>query len=81
MIKPDSYVYFAKCLTIDGADMNAIKVGLSCDLPTRMAALASNQPYVCELISAVPGDMFLEHFVHLWLREFSISGEYCLQQC
>jgi len=76
MNKPGSYVYFAKCLTIDGADMNAIKVGLSSDLPTRIAALASNQPYFCELISAVPGDMFLEHFTHMWLREFNISGEY-----
>lgn len=76
MIKPESNVYFARCVTIDGVDMGAVKVGLAYDVDQRVSAVGANAPYKCELICSTPGDMFLEYFVHMWLREDAISGEY-----
>lgn len=76
MILPDSSVYFATCTTVDGVDMGVVKIGLSYDPAERMKMLAATEPFQCELICSTPGDMFLEYFVHMWLNEYRVAGEY-----
>lgn len=75
MIVPKSRVYFAKCDTVFGLDMGVVKVGLSHSPMDRVKAV-SNGPFVCSLICDTPGDMFLEHFCHMWLHKDRIGGEY-----
>ncbi len=76
MIRPNSRVYFARCFTADGIDMNTVKIGLSLDADFRLSALACLLPFDCKLICSVPGDMFIESFLHMWLRKSRVGGEY-----
>lgn len=74
--RPKSHVYFARCISWNGADLDAIKIGLSVWPQHRVRAVASQQPFVCELIGQFPGDMFAEYFVHMWLRQHKLGGEF-----
>jgi len=76
MIRPNSNVYFARCFTADGLDMNTVKIGLALDADFRLTALACRLPFECELICSVRGDMFIEAFLHMWLRKSCVGGEY-----
>ena len=79
MIRPNSNVYFAKCFTHNGVDMQMIKVGLSYQPDIRADYLRSEMPFKFELLCSTPGDMFVEYFVHIWLREHKVSKEYFAQ--
>lgn len=76
MIKPGSEVYFADCHTVDGADMGVIKVGLSYRPMRRVKMVTVTEPFVCELICHTPGDMFIEYFCHMWLKDYHVAGEF-----
>lgn len=76
MIKPDSHVYFARCYNHAGVDMQTIKIGLSNDPDRRVASLGFELPFTFEMLCTTPGDMFLEYFVHMWLKGHKISREY-----
>jgi len=73
---PNSSVYFAKCIAANGMDMDCIKIGLSHEPVDRVVSVSIQLPFSCELIASVPGDVFLEHFVHMWLRSHKVGGEY-----
>lgn len=76
MIRHPGHVYFARCVAANGADMEAIKIGLSYDPPARIASVGSLLPFTCEFIGSTPGCLFAENFIHMWLREEAIGGEY-----
>lgn len=69
-------VYFAKCFLTDGRDMDAVKIGCATYPEHRIKSVAANQPFRVELVTHMPGDMFMEHFLHMWLRGDRISGEF-----
>lgn len=73
---PGPSVYFAKCVTADGVDMNAVKIGCSYGFSERLSALEANMPFNCEFLCSLPGTFFLERFMHFWLRNDRIGGEY-----
>jgi hypothetical protein len=75
-VKSDSQVYFARCLTANGADMGAIKIGCTYSLDVRLVAIGHSLPFHCEVITSCAGTMFEESAVHLWLADHRISGEY-----
>lgn len=76
LIDGDCRVYFARCVAVNGADMEAVKIGCSWHVPHRLKSIEALVPFDCELIASVPGDMFLEYTVHMWFRADRIAGEY-----
>lgn len=75
-VYPDSSVYFAKCVALDGYDLKATKIGLSHDPEKRIPQVAAGQPFKCELIASVPGNLYLEYFLQIWLRGECLGGEF-----
>jgi len=76
MILPESSIYFAKCITADGLDMNAVKIGISHGFTTRLKAIETNLPFNCEFLCSIDGDIFVEYFLHFWFRDHRLGGEY-----
>ncbi len=69
-------VYFAGCYAPDGYDMKVVKIGCANDPAQRVQMVQTGQPFDCRLLAQMPGDTFMEYFVHMWLRDERISGEY-----
>lgn len=74
--KWNSEVYFARCVGWNGADLGAIKIGVAFEPASRVLSVCSQLPFECELVTSVPGDLFVEFFVHMWLRQQRLGGEY-----
>jgi hypothetical protein len=72
----DGKVYFAGCYAPDGYDMRVVKIGCAGDPAQRVQSVQTGQPFDCRLLTQMPGDMFMEYFIHMWLRSDHISGEY-----
>lgn len=71
-----SRVYFAKTIAANGMDMGVIKIGSSADPEQRMAGVGTQMPFHCELIATVPGELFVERAVQIWLRADKVRGEF-----
>lgn len=69
-------VYFATCHAPDGYDMKVVKIGCAADPEKRVKMVQTGQPFDCRLVTSMPGDLFMEYFVHMWLRQERISGEF-----
>lgn len=69
-------VYFAGCYAPDGYDMKVVKIGCANDPAKRVQMVQTGQPFECRLLAQMPGDTFMEYFVHMWLRQDHISGEF-----
>jgi hypothetical protein len=69
-------VYFARCVAANGADMEAIKIGCSWGVTSRLKSIEANVPFDCQFLTDAPGDMFVESAVHMWFRGDRIAGEY-----
>lgn len=74
-------VYFARVIGPHRVPIGAIKVGCSYEHDARLTAIASNQPYTLELLTAAPGDFISEAVIHLLFREHRISGEFFHENC
>jgi hypothetical protein len=62
-------VYFAK-------SGDAVKIGVSNDVPSRLHALAAGNPDPITLIGSVPGDERVEHAIHARLSAHRIHREW-----
>lgn len=69
-------VYFAGCYAPDGYDVKVVKIGCADNPEERVKSVQTNQPYDCRLLAQMPGDMFMEYFVHMWLRPDHITSEF-----
>jgi hypothetical protein len=69
-------VYFGKCFSLDGYDLKVVKIGCAGNPEQRVRQVQTGQPFRVELAAFMPGDMFLEFFIHMWLREEAVSGEF-----
>lgn len=72
----DGKVYFAGCYAPDGYDMRVVKIGCAGDPEKRVKSVKVGQPFECRLLTWMPGDIFMEYFVHFWLRADHLTGEF-----
>jgi hypothetical protein len=69
-------VYFARCIGPTGVPMGAYKIGCSYGWNDRIKTVTANLPFTLEVAAVVPGSMFMEAAVHLYLKAHRIAGEY-----
>lgn len=69
-------VYFARCIGPTGQPIGAYKIGCSYGWNDRIKTAAACLPFTLEVAAVVPGSMFMEAAVHLYLKAHRIAGEY-----
>lgn len=59
-----------------GGDVGAIKIGIACDVPRRLAALQNGSPMVLKVLAITPGGRDVERAYHYQFRAHRLHGEW-----
>jgi hypothetical protein len=67
----NSFVYF-----IQGESGGAIKIGITQDIKKRIAGMQTGHPDTVIELAIIPGDTFMESYIHEMFKEYRLRGEW-----